>query len=105
MLLKGGHLEGAILVDVYWDKDAGSAIFFENERIATRNSHGTGCTLSSAIAAFTARQESLQDAVRHAAVYLHQAIGAGSEYSLGKGHGPVHHFFNFRQQLPKEEIS
>ncbi|MBM9604942.1 bifunctional hydroxymethylpyrimidine kinase/phosphomethylpyrimidine kinase [Desulfopila inferna] len=105
VLLKGGHLKGTTLVDVYWPRDADSPIFFENERIATRNSHGTGCTLSSAIAAFIAHQESLHDAVRHAEKYLYQAISAGSEYSLGKGHGPVHHFFNFHKQLPKEKIS
>jgi hydroxymethylpyrimidine/phosphomethylpyrimidine kinase len=96
VLLKGGHGKGETIIDVYREKDNDIEILFENKRIPTKNSHGTGCTLSSAIAAFTGRGESPADAIRFAEEYLHKAITAGSRFSLGKGHGPVHHFFDYR---------
>jgi len=64
-------------------------------RIASRNNHGTGCTLSSAIAGYRARGSDVEEAVRKAKIYIQQAIRAGAEYTIGHGHGPVHHFFNF----------
>ncbi len=67
----------------------------EQSRIDTPNSHGTGCTLSSAIAAFTAQGLSLEEAVGQSESYLHSAIVAGSAYHIGRGHGPVHHFHTF----------
>jgi hydroxymethylpyrimidine/phosphomethylpyrimidine kinase len=96
-LLKGGHGKGETIIDVYRAKDNDIEILFENKRIPTKNSHGTGCTLSSAIAAFTGRGESPVNAIRFAEEYLHKAIAAGARFSLGKGHGPVHHFFDYRQ--------
>jgi hydroxymethylpyrimidine/phosphomethylpyrimidine kinase len=61
-------------------------------RIATRNTHGTGCTLSSAIAAGLAKGQNLADAVRDAKAYVTTAIAAADRLAIGKGHGPVHHF-------------
>ena len=94
VLVKGGHLASEKLVDVLWDYEGQEVEFYENKRLATKNSHGTGCTLSSAIAAFSAKGMALKDAVLHAEKYLHSAIKAGSQYIIGKGHGPVHHFYN-----------
>jgi hydroxymethylpyrimidine/phosphomethylpyrimidine kinase len=67
-------------------------VHLQGERVPTRNNHGTGCTLSSAIAAFLARGEALEPAVRRAKDYITAAIRAGADYRLGHGHGPVHHF-------------
>ena len=62
------------------------------DRIATRNTHGTGCTLSSAIAAGLAKGVSLAEAVRAAKTYLTDALAAAERIKIGSGHGPVHHF-------------
>jgi len=95
VLLKGGHLSGRHGADCLVYKDGGSlkTIKIKFTRIDTMNTHGTGCTLSSAIAAFRARNYSIPDSVRAAHQYLKGAINAGKEYSLGEGHGPVKHFF------------
>lgn len=73
----------------------GSALVLSNPRIATANTHGTGCTYSSAIAAGRARGLPLTDAVREANAYLHRAIEQASLWRVGGGHGPVHHFHPF----------
>jgi hydroxymethylpyrimidine/phosphomethylpyrimidine kinase len=90
VLLKGGHLEGGGSPDLLLD-DAG-AVIFEAVRIETKNTHGTGCTLSSAIAALLARGAHLREAVREAKDYVGAAIRAGADLEIGSGHGPVHHF-------------
>lgn len=92
-LAKAGHQQAETLTDVLYDWDNRCHHTFSVDRIATKNSHGTGCTLSSAIAAFLAHGYSLDQAVSHASKYLHGALLAGSEYSIGGGHGPVHHFY------------
>jgi len=95
VLLKGGHLKGKLLFDVYYRKNGnGDVKIFENRKIDTRNVHGTGCTLSSAIACFLARGYSMDTAVESAIDYLHNALDFGKEYLTGRGHGPVNHFFN-----------
>jgi hydroxymethylpyrimidine/phosphomethylpyrimidine kinase len=66
--------------------------WFEAERVATRNTHGTGCTLSSAIAAELAKAADAREAVRAAKTYIAGAIAAADRLSVGSGHGPVHHF-------------
>lgn len=87
VLLKGGHLERERLVDLLWD---GRTIRrWERERIDTRHTHGTGCTLSSAIAAGLALGEDLGSAVERALDYLERALRAAP--GLGEGHGPVLH--------------
>lgn len=68
---------------------------FEFDKIDTSNLHGTGCSLSSAIAAGLAKGNNLYEAVKLAKNYIHNAISAGSEYKTGKGKGPVHHFFDY----------
>ena len=65
------------------------------DRIATNNNHGTGCTLSSAIAGYMAKGRVIEAAVQKAKAYMNQAIAAGAAYKLGHGHGPVHHFFQW----------
>lgn len=95
VLLKAGHLTENELIDVFYNAETDEVIELSSKRIATKNTHGTGCTLSSAIAAFLAHGLPLNDAARKAKDYIDRAILIGSEYEIGKGHGPVHHFFDF----------
>lgn len=90
VLIKGGHGEGAESVDVLIEPHA--VVRLASERIATQNTHGTGCTLSSAIAAGLARGLDLAEAVRQAKAYVTAAITASDTLKIGHGHGPVHHF-------------
>ena len=68
--------------------------WLKQDRLDTQNTHGTGCTFSSAIAAFLARSYNLEDAVKEAKIYLTQALKAGADKNLGHGKGPVMHFYN-----------
>ena len=95
VLLKAGHLSDAELVDVFYNAETDNVMLLPSRRLDTPNTHGTGCTLSSAVAAFLARGFALDDAVRNAKEYIGKAIEAGAGYEIGHGHGPVHHFFNF----------
>ena len=95
VLIKGGHLVEDICPDLFYIREENRMVRLEAERIVTRNDHGTGCTLSSAVAAHLARHFSLQDAVKEAKAYLTQAIQKGASYDVGQGHGPVHHFHKF----------
>jgi hydroxymethylpyrimidine kinase/phosphomethylpyrimidine kinase/thiamine-phosphate diphosphorylase len=89
VLLKGGHLDGPESTDILFD---GTGIVRLNApRLATQNTHGTGCTLSSAIAALLPRHP-LEEAVRKAKAYLTDAIAASDRLAVGSGRGPVHHF-------------
>lgn len=90
VLVKGGHLPGAESPDVLVSE--GEVRWFEAARFVTRNTHGTGCSLSSALAAELAKGRSLQDAVRQAKTWLAEAVVASGRLSVGSGHGPVHHF-------------
>jgi hydroxymethylpyrimidine/phosphomethylpyrimidine kinase len=90
VLVKGGHLEGPESIDVL--DDGGDPQVLVAPRVATSNTHGTGDTLSSAIAAFLARGHGLREAVREAKAYLSDALRASDQLSVGHGHGPVHHF-------------
>jgi len=95
ILIKGGHGEEKDSSDLLYLCRESRFVTFAAERIVSRNTHGTGCTLSSAIAAFLAKGESIEDAVGRAKEYISQAIRAAAGYTLGRGHGPVHHFFNY----------
>lgn len=95
VLIKGGHSQDHNSTDVLYLSEEDRYVILSKPRIRTSNNHGTGCTLSSAIASFLAKSFSVEDAIRHAKDFIHQAIASGSEYSLGTGHGPVHHFFGF----------
>jgi hydroxymethylpyrimidine/phosphomethylpyrimidine kinase len=90
VLVKGGHAGGAESVDILVEPSG--ATRFPARRSSTRNTHGTGCTLSSAIAAQLAKGLSLREAVAVAKAYLTDAIGAADRLRIGSGHGPLHHF-------------
>lgn len=95
VLIKGGHLESGDSDDCLYLGAEDRAVILRGKRIPTRNNHGTGCTLSSAIASGLAKGQTVETAVRQAKDYITQAIEGGAEYTLGQGHGPVHHFFRF----------
>ncbi|WP_426354748.1 bifunctional hydroxymethylpyrimidine kinase/phosphomethylpyrimidine kinase [Exiguobacterium sp. R-39] len=88
ILLKGGHLEGRDATDLLYTD--GRYVVFEQERIESRHTHGTGCTLSAAIASYLALGLSVEDSIRYAKRYVTEAIRHG--FALGRGVGPTHHF-------------
>jgi hydroxymethylpyrimidine/phosphomethylpyrimidine kinase len=90
VLVKGGHADGKKAVDVLIDGEG--TLRLEARRVHTRNTHGTGCTLSAAIAAELAKGLTLREAVAKAKAYITAAIAAADELHIGKGRGPVHHF-------------
>jgi hydroxymethylpyrimidine/phosphomethylpyrimidine kinase len=90
VLMKGGHGKGAESADLL--VTATATVRFAAARIATKNTHGTGCTLAAAIAAGLAKGEDLATAVRAAKDYVTAAIAAADRLGVGHGHGPVHHF-------------
>ena len=95
VLIKGGHLEDDTGTDWLYLGHEKHLIRLIEQRINTRNNHGTGCTLSSAVASYLAKGQSLEPAVRSAKSFITKALSAGSDYTIGHGHGPVHHFFQF----------
>jgi hydroxymethylpyrimidine/phosphomethylpyrimidine kinase len=92
-LIKGGHGQGAESIDYLFSGNG--IVALAAPRIATKNTHGTGCSLSSAIAAGLAKGEDLETAVRHAKVWISAAIAAADRLDVGHGNGPVHHFHRF----------
>ena len=116
ILLKGGHEEGEVKTDVLFlshrvaettssvslsmsASESLSMSVYASETVVTKNTHGTGCTLSSAIAAFIARGLSLEDAISEAKNYVTEAIRAGADINIGKGIGPVNHAFNPQKMI------
>jgi hydroxymethylpyrimidine/phosphomethylpyrimidine kinase len=95
VLLKAGHLAGDELTDIFYNAETGEILELPSKRIKTVNTHGTGCTFSSAIASFLAHGLLLNDAVKQAKDYINMAITDGAKYEIGKGHGPVHHFYKY----------
>jgi hydroxymethylpyrimidine/phosphomethylpyrimidine kinase len=95
VLLKAGHLSDENLIDIFYNAETDEIIELPSKRIETGNTHGTGCTFSSAVASFLAHGLSLNDAAKQAKDYINQAITEGAKYKVGKGHGPVHHFYKF----------
>jgi hydroxymethylpyrimidine/phosphomethylpyrimidine kinase len=93
VLIKGGHGEGAESIDYLIDSHG--TIALAAPRTATKNTHGTGCSLSSAIAAGLAKGEGMETAVRNAKAWVSAAIAAADRFSVGRGHGPIHHFHKF----------
>ena len=93
VLIKGGHGQGSESIDYLFTAD--DVMAFPAPRIPTKNTHGTGCSLSSAIAANLAKGEPLEQAVRHAKTWISAAIAAADSLGVGKGHGPIHHFHRF----------
>jgi hydroxymethylpyrimidine/phosphomethylpyrimidine kinase len=97
VLLKGGHLEhGEEMIDTLCLKESLECISIKNRPIETINTHGTGCSLSSAIATYVSLGFSLEASTVKACAYLNRAIEEGKDMILGKGHGPVNHFFNLK---------
>ena len=95
ILIKGGHGAENKSTDLLLLVRKNRFVRLEAERIETRNNHGTGCTLSSAIAAYLAKGNDIEAAVQKAKTFMNQAIAAGARYQIGHGHGPVHHFFHW----------
>ena len=93
VLIKGGHGQGSESIDYLIDAER--TIALAAPRIATKNTHGTGCSLSSAIAAGLAKGEELETAVRNAKAWISAAIAAADRLGVGHGHGPIHHFHKF----------
>lgn len=101
VLVKGGHLHTAELTSYLFQENKTTAYHFQ--KINTHNMHGSGCTLSTAIASYLAQEYPLEEAVKLAQDYIHKAIENGKDVSIGKGNGPVNHFFN-PQKLIKYEL-
>jgi hydroxymethylpyrimidine/phosphomethylpyrimidine kinase len=93
VLIKGGHGQGTESIDYLIGGNG--IIALAAPRIATRNTHGTGCSLSSAIAAGLAKGEEMETAVRNAKVWVSAAIAAADRLDVGHGNGPIHHFYGF----------
>ena len=89
----GAEPEAMVLTDYFYDAERGELIELPSQAVQTVNTHGTGCTMSSAFAAHLAKGCSLQDAARGAKAYIAGAIADGAAYEIGHGHGPVNHFF------------
>ena len=100
VLLKGGHSVGSCNDLLY---AAGTATWFSGQRTDTPNTHGTGCTLSSAIASFLAQGASLEESVRRGKAYISGAIAAG--LSLGHGHGPIAHNYAILKAIPHKDCA
>ena len=93
VLIKGGHGQGAESIDYLIEGNG--VVALAAPRMATKNTHGTGCSLSSAIAAGLAKGEDMATAVRQAKTWISAAIAAADRLGVGHGHGPVHHFHGF----------
>ncbi len=92
VLLKGGHLISDESPDLLMTSEG--CVWLENPRIKTANTHGTGCSLSSALASFLGQGQSIEMAARLAKTYISGAIAAADQLCVGSGHGPVHHFWD-----------
>jgi len=92
VLLKGGHVQGDVLCDVLHQLGTDARVF-QSTRIHSRNVHGTGCSLSSAIAAYLALGHDMHSAVEQARAFIRQAIASGAAVKTGEGHGPLNHGF------------
>ena len=97
VLIKGGHIEGNNKCDILVERKQ-NGYYEEHEynsiTVDSKNTHGTGCTLSSAIAAYLAQGMNLTNAVKEAKEYVTMAIAEGADVSIGRGHGPLNHFYN-----------
>jgi hydroxymethylpyrimidine/phosphomethylpyrimidine kinase len=93
VLIKGGHGHGSESIDYLIS--ANSTVPLASPRLATQNTHGTGCSLSAAIAAGLAKGEDMETAVRNAKAFISAAIASADRFAVGHGHGPVHHFHRY----------
>lgn len=92
VLIKGGHFDGAEKID-YLFENGKQKTSYRGINVNTKNTHGTGCTLSSAITSYLAREMDMNTAIAMAKTYLSGAILAGKDVKIGEGHGPVNHFY------------
>ncbi|MCI7729513.1 MAG: hydroxymethylpyrimidine/phosphomethylpyrimidine kinase, partial [Bacteroidales bacterium] len=95
VLLKAGHIEDEYITDYFYNNETGITLTLGSKKIDTKNTHGTGCTMSSALASMLALGKELDEAVTLSHTFIKSAIAAGADYNIGHGHGPVHHFFNY----------
>ena len=95
ILIKGGHGNENKSTDLLFLARENRFVRLTADRIETNNNHGTGCTLSAAIASYMAKGMDIEEAVQKAKTFMNQAIAAGAAYKVGNGHGPVHHFFEW----------
>ncbi|MGY4386213.1 hydroxymethylpyrimidine/phosphomethylpyrimidine kinase [Pedobacter sp. UYP24] len=103
ILLKGGHQSTPIITSLFFD-EANHCYAFETAKFETNNTHGSGCTLSSAIASFIAQGKSLHEAVKLGQTYVYAAIENGKDVQTGKGNGPLNHFFNPLKLIKNEMV-
>ncbi|MDR2692305.1 MAG: bifunctional hydroxymethylpyrimidine kinase/phosphomethylpyrimidine kinase [Dysgonamonadaceae bacterium] len=103
VLIKGGHFSKEKATDILFDTQKGTRTVLNSTRIESENLHGTGCTLSSAIAAYLALGKDLGNAVRMAKAYTYFAVRSGRKFITGKGYGPVNHFF-YPKRMKKLKI-
>lgn len=101
VLVKGGHLQEEELTSFLVQRDQPTEQF-KSRRIESKNTHGSGCTLSSAIASYLAQGYSLSDSVEHAQIYIQQAIETSKDVVIGKGNGPLNHFFDPKKLILKD---
>ena len=95
VLLKGGHLEATdLMTDILYIKESQKTITINNQAFKTNHTHGTGCSLSSSIATYIALDFGLEEAVVKSCNYINEAIASGKNKILGKGNGPIDHFYN-----------
>lgn len=92
LLLKAGHINSQVLTDYLYDFENNKKECFQYQKIDTKNTHGTGCSLSSSIAAYLSQGDTIEVAVNKAERYIHEAIEA-ADYVLGDGHGAINHFY------------
>ncbi|MDI3320389.1 bifunctional hydroxymethylpyrimidine kinase/phosphomethylpyrimidine kinase [Pinibacter soli] len=103
LLLKGGHLKASVLTSLYFAEE-GKVHEYHYEKFETNNTHGSGCTLSSAIASYIAQNRPLEEAVAMAQNYVHKAIYYGKDLQIGKGNGPLNHFFDPQKLITHELV-
>lgn len=103
VLLKAGHLTEEKLIDIFYNNVDGSITELPSIRINTKNTHGTGCTMSSALASALAKGMSVVEAAKYAKNFINEAIIAGADYEIGHGHGPVNHVKTLSPNLPHRE--
>ncbi|MDP3560237.1 MAG: bifunctional hydroxymethylpyrimidine kinase/phosphomethylpyrimidine kinase [Legionellaceae bacterium] len=93
VLIKGGHLDGKQSSDILYNCHTQESHWLHAERVSTKNTHGTGCSLSAAIASYLAQGFSLYESINSAKQYLTQAIQSGATQHIGQGCGPIDHFY------------
>ncbi len=94
VLMKGGHFHPEnTLINDYFLHHNSTEIMYSHPRLRTKNTHGTGCSLSSAIASYLAKGFNIRDSVKHALQWEFRAISRGADYKFGHGHGPINHIY------------